>query len=197
MKAMIEQQYFDEQSDHCFDNLLALAEHYDDDSDYYEISGLPSKVYVCRLGSMRFGTAQRVAKWLLKDFCVRREGDKLKSFYHNWTNAESLTDSAAVNFYENCDNCDFRIPVIKGIEELQRSLDIFTAINKPFWRLGGDSMIGLCIINRALRKIECENADVHCLWYSTRERIELTDRVWTALKLQNWRLIDGEWRAIA
>jgi hypothetical protein len=195
---MLDQQYYDEQSDRYFDSLGELAEHYDDDdSDYYSISGLPSEVYVCELKTIRFGAAQRVAKGLLKDFCVRREGDERKSFYHDWTNAESLADSAAVNFYENCDNCDFRIPAIKGIEDLQRSLDIFTAINKPFWRLGGDSAIGLCIINRALRKIECENADVHCLWYSTRERIELTNRVWTALKLQNWRLIDGEWRAIA
>jgi hypothetical protein len=118
------------------------------------------------------------------------------SFLLHVDGAESLTDSASVNFYENCDNCDFRIPAIKGIEDLQRSLDIFTAINKPFWRLGGDSAIGLCIINRALRKIECENADVHCLWYPTRQRIELTDRVWESLKLQNWKLIDGEWRAI-
>jgi hypothetical protein len=192
---MIDQQYYDELSDRYFSSLGELAEHYDDDSDHYSISGLPSEVYACRLESMRFSTAQRVAKRLLKDFCVRREGDERKSFYHNWTTAENLAGAAGTDFYWNCDN-DYA-PPFKGIEDLQRSLDIFTAINKPFWRIGGDSMIGLCILDRALRKIERENADVHRLWYPTREKIELTDRVWESLRLENWKMVNGEWEAIA
>jgi hypothetical protein len=60
--------------------------------------------------------------------------------------------------------------------------------------LGCDSAIGLCIVDRALRKIERENADTHYLWYPTRDRIELTDRVWQSIGMENWQLINGEWR---
>jgi hypothetical protein len=191
---MIDQQYYDEQGDRYFSDLGELAEHYDDNSDYYEISGLPRVVYVCKLRVIKFRDAKDVAKGLLKDFRIELEDDRQNNFYHCWTGAVHQAESAIEDFYWNTDIDE--TPPIKGIEDLQRSLDIFTAINKPFWRLGGDSAIGLCIINRALRKIECENADVHCLWYPTRQRIELTDRVWESLKLQNWKLIDGEWRAI-
>jgi hypothetical protein len=190
---MIEQQYYDEQSDRYFDNLGELAEHYDDDSDYYEISGLPRVVYVCKLRVIKFRDAKAIAHGLLDDFRIERESNEQKSFYHSWTGAGFLADSAIEDFYWLYDS---DIPEIKGIENLQRSIDLFTAINKPFWRLGGDSAIGLCILDKALRKIERVNAEAHCLWYPTRESVELTDRVWQSLKLQNWKLIDGEWGAI-
>ena len=192
---MIDQQYYDEQSDRYFDNLLALAEYYDDYSDRYENKVLPSNIYKCELDAIGFRDAKEIANGLLRDFYIECKGDYWENIYHDWTTASRLANSAAEDFYWNCNIDD--IPVIKGENDLQRSLDTFTAINKPFWKLGGDSMIGLCIIDRALRKIERENAKVHCLWYPTKQRIELTDRVWQSLKLKNWQLIDGEWRAIA
>jgi hypothetical protein len=102
-----------------------------------------------------------------------------------------LAESAAEDFYENCDIDN--IPEIKGIEELQRSLDIFAAINKPFWRLGGDSTIGLWFLDRALRRIERENAERHCLWYPTRTAIAMTDRVWAAMgiNVEEWRKLEA------
>jgi hypothetical protein len=190
----MEQQYYDEQSDRHFDNLGELAEHYDDYSDYYEISGLPDVIYVCELRTIEFDTAKNVAYKLLEDFHVEQKSDSCATIYRDWATAENLAGAAGADFYWNCDN-DYA-PPFKGIEDLQRSLQIFNAINKPFWRLGGDSMIGLCIIDRALRKIERENAEKHCLWYPTKEHIELTDRVWQSLKMQNWKLIDGEWKIV-
>lgn len=187
----IDQQYYDPKSDNYYDDLGEIAEHYDDGSDHYSISGLPSVVYVCELRTIAFDTAKDCAKGLLFDFAFESEC----LTWYLWTTAESLAQSAIEDFYENCDTDE--TPPIKGGEELQRSLDLFVAINKPFWRLGGDSMIGLWFLDRALRKIERENAENHRLWYKTRERIELTDRVWESLELENWKKVDGEWEAIA
>jgi hypothetical protein len=190
---MIDQQYYDDQSDHYFSDLGELAEHYDDDSDHYSISGLPSEVYVCELRTIKFGDAASKARGLLSDFLFEQRSPEYYSL--SKTTARNIAQGRTENFYYGCDTDE--TPPIKGIEDLQRSLNLFTAINKPFWRLGGDCMIGLWFLDRALRKIEKENADVHRLWYPTRERIELTDRVWESLKLENWKMVDGEWEAIA
>ena len=181
----IKEIYYDEDSENYFFNLLDLAEHYDDNYDHYEYCYLPDYVFICKSEELSLYEAEDIANNLIKD--TRHDKRNTHNFFYPYTHADSIVQWALENHYSHC---DIEIPDIdeEEINELQKSIDLFTAINKPFWLMGGDCKIGLCILKRALHKFETNNINKHCLWSPTKEKVLLTDRVWQSFNMKHWQL---------